>query len=76
MQQNYYPPLTVLGIQCSLLFLYLIVDQPARRGLCGMLASNSKLHPCFGYSMHILALSKPLVACKKCTKSLFWMYFH
>ena len=52
-------------------FLYLIADQPARRGLCGMLAGNSKFHPCFGYSMHILALSKPLAACKKCTKILF-----
>ena len=29
-------------------FLYLIADQPARRGLCGMLAGNSKFHPCFG----------------------------
>ena len=52
-------------------FLYLIADQPARRGLCGMLAGNSKLHPCFGYSMHILALSKPFAACKTCKKSLF-----
>ena len=36
-----------------------------------MLAGNSKLHPCFGYSMHILALSKTFAACETCTKSLF-----
>ena len=39
-------------------FLYLIADQPAKRGLCGLLGGNSLLHPCFGYSLNVLTLER------------------
>ena len=52
-------------------FLYLLADQPARRGLCGMLGGNSTLHACFGYSINFDSLKKPFPACKHCASLLF-----
>ena len=53
------------------MFLYLIADQPAKRSLSGMLAGNSLLHPCFGYSMNVRMLRKPFDACTTCTNQLY-----
>ena len=52
-------------------FLYLIADQPAKRGLCGMLGGNSVLHPCFGYSLNVLLLKKQFNACNTCQNKLY-----
>ena len=52
----------------SLLFLW--CDQPEKRSICGLLAGNSNLGPCFSYSCNFQELDKPIEACVTCQCSL------
>jgi hypothetical protein len=50
--------------------LFVVQDQPERRGASGLLGGGSKLHPLFGMSCDFLGLQLPFQACAQCTKSL------
>lgn len=52
----------------SLLFLW--CDQPEKRSICGLLAGNSNMGPCFGISCNFQQLAKSIEACGSCRKLL------
>ena len=50
--------------------LFVVQDQPERRGASGLQGGNSKLHPLFGMSCDFLNLELPFQACSSCQKFL------
>jgi hypothetical protein len=50
--------------------MFVVQDQPERRGASGLLGGNSRLHPLFGMSCDFVGLKLPFQACVKCAKCL------
>lgn len=50
--------------------MFLVQDQPERRGASGLLGGNTKLHPLFGMSCGFVGLKLPFEACVDCENRL------
>jgi hypothetical protein len=46
--------------------MFIVQDQPERRGASGLLGGGSRLHPLFGMSCDFVSLVLPFEACKEC----------
>ena len=50
--------------------LFVVQDQPERRGASGLLGGGSRLHPLFGMSCDFVSLELPFEACNKCNNQV------